>query len=54
MAKSKIMISLDESTLDRLDKLVEKAPFTSRSQTIQEAVGKNWRGSIEAAWLGSA
>ncbi len=38
MAKSKIMISLDESTLDRLDKLVEKAPFTSRSQAIQEAV----------------
>jgi metal-responsive CopG/Arc/MetJ family transcriptional regulator len=38
MAKSKVAISLDESTLDRLDKLVEKAVFTSRSQAIQEAV----------------
>jgi metal-responsive CopG/Arc/MetJ family transcriptional regulator len=38
MAKSKVAISLDESTLDRLDKLVEKAAFTSRSQAIQEAV----------------
>jgi metal-responsive CopG/Arc/MetJ family transcriptional regulator len=38
MAKSKVAISLDESTLDRLDKLVEKAAFASRSQAIQEAV----------------
>ncbi|MBX3330821.1 MAG: ribbon-helix-helix protein, CopG family [Nitrospira sp.] len=38
MAKSKVAISLDESTLDRLDKLVQKAAFTSRSQAIQEAV----------------
>ena len=38
MAKSKVAISLDESTLYQLDKLVEKATFTSRSQAIQEAV----------------
>ena len=38
MAKSMVAISLDESTLDRLDKRVEKAAFTSRSQAIQEAV----------------
>ncbi|WHZ29064.1 MAG: Programmed cell death antitoxin YdcD [Nitrospira sp.] len=38
MAKSKVAISLDESTLGRIDKLVEKAAFTSRSQAIQEAV----------------
>jgi metal-responsive CopG/Arc/MetJ family transcriptional regulator len=38
MTKSKVAITLDESTLDRLDKLVEKAMFTSRSQAIQEAV----------------
>ncbi|MBH0184864.1 MAG: ribbon-helix-helix protein, CopG family [Nitrospira sp.] len=38
MAKSKVAISLDESTLGRLDKLVEKAAFSSRSQAIQEAV----------------
>jgi metal-responsive CopG/Arc/MetJ family transcriptional regulator len=38
MAKSKVAISLDQSTLDRLDKLVEKSAFTSRSQAIQEAV----------------
>jgi metal-responsive CopG/Arc/MetJ family transcriptional regulator len=38
MAKSKVAISLDQSALDRLDKLVEKSAFTSRSQAIQEAV----------------
>lgn len=38
MAKSKVAISLDESTLGHLDKLVEKAAFSSRSQAIQEAV----------------
>lgn len=38
MPKSKIAISLDASTLERLDTLVEKAAFPSRSQAIQEAV----------------
>jgi metal-responsive CopG/Arc/MetJ family transcriptional regulator len=38
MPRSKVAISLDESTLERLDKLVEKAAFPSRSQAIQEAV----------------
>ena len=38
MAKSKVAIIFDASTLNRLDKLVEKATFTSRSQAIQEAV----------------
>lgn len=38
MAKSKVAISLDESVLDRIDKLVAKAAFTSRSQAIQDAV----------------
>jgi metal-responsive CopG/Arc/MetJ family transcriptional regulator len=38
MARSKVAISLDESTLDRLDKLVRRAVFPSRSQAIQEAV----------------
>jgi Arc/MetJ-type ribon-helix-helix transcriptional regulator len=33
-----VAISLDESTLERLDKLVEKAVFSNRSQAIQEAV----------------
>lgn len=32
------LLSLDESTLERLDKLVENAAFPSRSQAIQEAV----------------
>ncbi len=38
MGKSKIAISLDESTLNRLDKLVQKQVFPSRSQAVQEAV----------------
>lgn len=38
MAKSKVAVSLDESTLERLDRLVEAAVFPSRSQAIQIAV----------------
>ena len=38
MGRSKVAISLDESTLDRLDKLVEKHVYPSRSRAIQEAV----------------
>ncbi len=38
MPRAKVAISLDESTLERLDKLVEKAVFSTRSQAIQEAV----------------
>lgn len=40
MGKSKVAISLDESTLDRLDKLVQKQVFPSRSQAVQEAVAE--------------
>ena len=38
MPRAKVAISLDESTLERLDKLVERAIFPNRSQAIQEAV----------------
>ena len=38
MPRAKVAISLDESTLKRLDKLVERAVFSNRSQAIQEAV----------------
>ena len=38
MAKSKVAVSLDESILERLDRLVETAIFPSRSQAIQIAV----------------
>ena len=38
MSRAKVAISLDESTLKRLDKLVERAVFSNRSQAIQEAV----------------
>jgi metal-responsive CopG/Arc/MetJ family transcriptional regulator len=38
MGRSKVAISLDESTLNRLDKLVQKQVFPNRSQAIQEAV----------------
>ena len=38
MPRAKVAISLDESTLARLDQLVERAVFSNRSQAIQEAV----------------
>ena len=38
MAKSKIAISLDENTLERLDRLVKEDLFPNRSQAIQAAV----------------
>lgn len=38
MPKSKVAISLDRSTLQRLDRHVEKRTFPSRSRAIQEAV----------------
>lgn len=38
MPRSKVAISLDEATVQRLDKLVERAVFSNRSQAIQEAV----------------
>lgn len=40
MSRAKVAISLDESTLERLDKLVERAVFSNRSQAIQEAVAE--------------
>lgn len=40
MARSKVAISLDESTLDRLDLLVKKHVFPNRSQAIEEAVAE--------------
>jgi metal-responsive CopG/Arc/MetJ family transcriptional regulator len=38
MSRSKIAITIDGSTLERLDELVEQSMFPSRSQAIQEAV----------------
>ena len=38
MGRSKVAISLDESTLNRLDQLVKKQVFPNRSQAIEEAV----------------
>jgi metal-responsive CopG/Arc/MetJ family transcriptional regulator len=40
MGRSKVTISLDESTLNRLDKLVQKRVFPNRSQAIEEAVAE--------------
>ena len=40
MGKAKVAISLDESTLDRLDRLVKKQVFPSRSQAIEEAIAE--------------
>ena len=38
MPKSKIAITLEENTLERLDELVEQSGYPSRSRAIQEAV----------------
>ena len=38
MTRSKVAVSLDESLLNRLDRLVRKAVFPNRSQAIQVAV----------------
>jgi metal-responsive CopG/Arc/MetJ family transcriptional regulator len=38
MGRAKVAISLDESTLNRLDQLVKKQVFPNRSQAIEEAV----------------
>ena len=38
MGRSKVAISLDKSTLDRLDRLVRKQVFPNRSQAIEEAM----------------
>ena len=54
MARAKVAISLDESTLDRLDKLVRKQVFPNRSQAIKEAVVENSHGAKNAVWLQSA
>ena len=40
MAKSKVAISLEESTLSRLDQLVKRQVFSNRSQAIEEAVAE--------------
>ena len=38
MTRAKVAVSLDESLLNRLDRLVGKAVFPNRSQAIQIAV----------------
>jgi metal-responsive CopG/Arc/MetJ family transcriptional regulator len=38
MPRSKVAISLSESTLNRLDHLVKRRVFPNRSQAIEEAV----------------
>ena len=40
MARSKVAISLNESTLNRLDQLVKKRVFPNRSQAVEEAVAE--------------
>jgi len=38
VAKSKVAVTLEAETLNKLDRLVRKKRFRSRSQAIQEAV----------------
>jgi metal-responsive CopG/Arc/MetJ family transcriptional regulator len=40
MARAKVAISLDENTLNQLDRLVKARVFPNRSQAIQEAVAE--------------
>jgi len=40
MARRKVAISLDENTLNQLDRLVKAHVFPNRSQAIQEAVAE--------------
>ena len=40
MGRSKIAITLDEETLDRLDRLVARKVFQNRSRAIQQAVAE--------------
>ncbi|MBM3469966.1 MAG: ribbon-helix-helix protein, CopG family [Armatimonadetes bacterium] len=40
MARSKVAISLDETVLARLDRLVRERVFPNRSRAIQEAVSE--------------
>ncbi len=40
MAKFEVAISIEESILNRLDKLVKKKVFPNRSQAIEEAVAE--------------
>jgi Arc/MetJ-type ribon-helix-helix transcriptional regulator len=38
MGKAKIAITLDEKTVNRIDRLVQKKAFSNRSQAIEEAL----------------
>jgi metal-responsive CopG/Arc/MetJ family transcriptional regulator len=40
MGKGKIAITLDERSIDELDRLVEQNIFRNRSQAVQEAVSE--------------
>ena len=38
MSRAKVAITIDEETLDRLDRLVEQQVFPNRSKAIQQAI----------------
>jgi Arc/MetJ-type ribon-helix-helix transcriptional regulator len=40
MSATQVAISMDDSVLRRLDRLVKMRPFRSRSQAVQEAVSE--------------
>ena len=43
MVRAKVVITLEQSTLDRLDRLVRQAVLPNRSQAIQRAVDEKLR-----------
>ena len=52
MPTVKVAVTLEEETLERLDKLVEKRVFVNRSRAIQQAVkgetGPDGTGAVGA------
>lgn len=50
MPRSTIAISLDETTLERLDMRVERAVFRSRSQAIRKSVEEKLAGCQQYGW----
>jgi len=40
MSATKVAISMDQTLLQRLDRLVKTGPFRSRSEAVQEAVSE--------------
>jgi len=54
MPTTKVAITLDKKTLDRLDWLVKTRLFPNRSKVIQKAVEEKLDRLQKTGWLGNA